>query len=815
MTTEVQGLSSQDVLERRKRGLGNQAPVKTSRSYGMILRENVFNPVNNVIYILGIALVIMGQPGDAVVAVMVILINVVISAVQEVRAKRTLDRIALLTRPKISVIRDGREQTVDPGEIVVGDFLLARPGDQIVVDGRVSAGGRTEMDESLLTGESDPVQKNVGDEVHSGSFCLTGSMIYQAEKVGLESMAQKVTASARAFRRMLTPLQREVTLVLRVLLLIVLYFEVILAINTVTKDIPLVESVRMSVVITSLAPSGMLLAIALAYALGAVRIAGKGALVQQSNAIESLSNVDVLCLDKTGTLTANRFLFHSVSPLGISEVELQRWLGDFAQNTSAGNRTTDAIAAALPGQKRNVRSEVPFSSERKWSALVFDDADIKGSFVLGAPEMLQPALNTPLNLEDVIKGWTEKGLRVLLLARSFRMLEDSQDSGSPKLPEDLSPLGFVVLSDELRPEAQRTLVEFSQAGVQLKIISGDNAQTVASLAMQAGFSPDVRMISGPDLSNLDPTKLEAVAEETTIFGRITPQQKEAIIQGLRQRGHYVAMIGDGVNDVLSLKRANLAIAMQGGSQAARSVADMVLLNDSFAVLPSAVREGQRIVVGMQNILKLFLSRVFYIVILVLSTSLIGGFPLVPKQNSLLAFFTTGITTAALALWAKPELRPRGSLLRRLLHFVIPAGLTLSVMALVLFLFYTLAFERSLVVNNLPTNLTGTWHLAVAQTVLTHFLMLTGLLLVIFVVPPTPFWAVAEKLSEDWRPTLLSIFLIVLYGLFLLITPLREFFDLVELRLADYAFIAGAAVYWVLLARAAWRWKLVDKFLKVE
>jgi cation-transporting ATPase E len=806
------GLTTQQVLERRAQGLGHHAPTRTSRTYQEIIRENVFTFINNVLFLLGITLTVLGKFSDAVVAVGLILINVLVSVVQEIRAKRTLDRIALLTRPTATAIRDGQEHVVDPNEIVIGDMLLVKAGDQIVVDG-ILVDGRMDVDESLLTGEADLVSKKASDKVYSGSFCTQGSAYFEVQKVGEESLAHQITEGARAFRRVLTPLQQQINLVLRVLLLVAFYLELLLAIRTVLDKIPFVESVKMSVVIIGLVPNGLFLAISVAYALGAVRIAGKGALIQQSNAVESLSNVDVLCLDKTGTLTANRIRFEAVYPVVVSKDELLQVLGDFATNVSFGNRTNAAIAEACPGKKRKVLDEVPFSSEREWSALALDAPKWHGIYVLGSLEALQPALHETTDsvvwggkaLEAQARAWAERGLRVLLFAHLPDRFTLHDKNGQPSLPKGLIPLGLICLSDELRPEARQTLEAFAKAGVALKIISGDNPVTVAALARQAGLSKDARLISGLDLAKMDTGQFVQAAEQCTIFGRITPQQKQNLVRTLRDRGHYVAMIGDGVNDVLSLKQANLGIAMQSGSQATRGVADIVLMGDSFGVLPFAVREGQRIINGMQDILKLFMTRVLYVTLLVLSVGTFGGFPFEPKNISILTFFTVGLPTIALAAWARPEVVRRVNLIRRLLHFVLPAGVTISLFGLGVFLTYFIpAYETS---RNLESAALG-----VPQTAMTAFTILCGLLLIVFVEPPSKFWAGGDKPSHDIRPTILAVISLITYVIVLLTPSVRDFFELSVLWWWDYAIIVVIAMAWGATLRYIWRSRLLERFL---
>jgi cation-transporting ATPase E len=564
----------------------------------------------------------------------------------------------------------------------------------------------------------------------------------------------------------------------------------------VVKGLPVVESVQVAAVIATLVPQGLFAMITIAYAMGAVRIAGKGALVQQANAVESLSNVSVLCLDKTGTLTTNRIQLHALHPVGMSEAELCGFLADYVASGSSGNRTTEAIGEVCKGQARRVCEEVPFSSARKWSGLAFDDGALQGVYVLGAPEILEPSLQSDGELSRQADEWAALGLRVLLLAHQPEMVPLHDGDEQPQLPSELIPVGAVSLSDELRPEAQTTLRDFAEAGVQLKIISGDNPQTVAALTRQAGLGADGRVISGLELAKMDEAQLALTAEEATIFGRITPQQKEQLVRVLRNKGYYVAMIGDGVNDVLSLKQAQLGIAMQSGSQATRSVADIVLLNDSFAVLPGVLREGQRIVNGMQDIVRLFLTRTFYVTLLVLGTAIVGvAFPVTPKHNSILALLTVGIPTLALAIWARPD-APPSSLLRNVSHFVFPAAFTVAVAAIGVYLVY----------------LRATDDVALARTALTTTTVWCGLLLILFVEPPTPAWVGGDELSGDRRPAFLALAMLALFGVIMGVPTLREAFELVPLRGLDLALIGGVVILWGLVLRLVWRQRLFERWL---
>jgi cation-transporting ATPase E len=799
ITGKIKGLSESEVLARRARGEGNDVAFQASRSYVQILRQNAFTFINSVLFAIGTVLILMGRVGDAVVTAGLVLLNVIVGVVQEGRAKRTLDQIALLTRPKATVIREGNEHELDPSEIVLGDILVLRPGNQVVVDGRVVGGGRFDVDESLLTGESDLIPKGTGDEVYSGSFCVTGSGMYEAQKVGADSHANQLTAGARAFRQVKTPLQRNIDFVIRVLIFLASQLAILLILSLVIHGAPAVESIQVAAVIATLVPQGLFAMIIIAYALGAVRIAGKGALIQQSNAVESLSNVTLLCLDKTGTLTTSRIRLNEIEPLEAEHDDLRRVLADYIASISDRNPTAEAITAIGDGRKRHVREEVSFSSAWKWSALTLDDGDLSGVYVLGAPEILKSHLRADADLGTKIDEWTASGLRVLLFAHRSQLVSLYDDNGEPRMPENLVPMAILGFTDELRTDAQETLRGFADAGIELKVISGDNPHTVAAVARQAGMVSERMVVSGLQLDDMDDVHLAELSKETVVFGRITPLQKERLVRIFKESGEYVAMIGDGVNDVLSLKQAHLGIAMQSGSQATRGVADIVLLDDSFSVLPTAFSEGQRIVNGMQDIVRLFLTRTFYVTLLILGVAIVGvAFPITPKHNAVLALLTVGIPTLALAIWARPA-RPPRSLLRSVSHFVFPAAFTVAVVALAVYLIYLQTTDDA----------------HIARTALTTFTVLCGLLLIPFVEPPTQAWVGGDKLSGDRRPALLALALLALFSLIVLLPVSRDFFELALLRPLDYALIALAVVVWAAALRFIWRRRLFEWWLGIE
>lgn len=837
---QISGLSSSEAQARRQRGLGNTVSLATSRSYGDILLENVFNPVNVVLYVIGSGMVLIGDLRSALFTVGLVIVNAVVGVIQEARAKRQLDRIALLARAPVTVWRDGRPQALDPAELVQGDILEIRAGDQIPVDGPVIGEGRIEVDESSLTGESDLVPKMTGQEVLSGSFCVTGATQIEAARVGEASFANKLTAAARKFQVQRTPLQREINRLLRILVLIVLYQMVLLALALFVLPIRLEIFLSGAAVITGMVSAGLLTVITLNYSWGAVRIGRRGGLVQQINAVESLSNVTVLCSDKTGTLTTNRLSFHAVFPVGIDGDRLRTWLADFAASASAPNKTSQAISTGLGGVKRKVVDEVPFASARKWSAAAFaDDGDgrrpaMRGVFVLGAAEVLQERLRLDVAADRQLQTWTEAGLRVLVFAHNAHETSLHDATGAAILPP-LTLLGVVSLSDELRPHLRETLADFMAHGVRLKIISGDNPQTVAALARQAGLTGELKLISGPELSRMTPAQFEAAAAQANIFGRITPQQKEMLVETLRRQGEYVAMIGDGVNDVLSVKKADMGIAMQSGSSATRSVANMVLLGDSFEALPYAFAEGQRIINSVHNILKVYLVTVFSLALLVIATAALQiGFPYSASQNTLLSFFARGAPPVALALWARPGATKSG-VYQGILHFTLPAAITIALFGLAVYMgaFFLIqndlahivitpemiaGFERYAGVAydiSTPEAFRASATLLSAQTALTGFTVLTGVLLMVFALPPTRWFVGGADYSGDRRPAILAGILIIAYAGLQLIEPLAAAFQLAPLPGEIYIGIIAMTGLWVIVQRQVWRAAWFERFLDLE
>jgi cation-transporting ATPase E len=789
------GLSESEALARRARGLGNDAHITSGRTYVDIIRENALSVVNVLLMAIAVVLVVLGLLGDAAVTAVLVVLNVVVGVFQEVRAKRSLDRLSVLTRPTAVIVRDGQERTVDPAEAVLGDLLIVRRGDQLLLDGVVTAGSM-EVDESLLTGESDRIPKRVGDEVLSGSFCVSGEATFQATRVGAESFANQLTAGARAFREDPTPIQRDVARVMRAMSILVGVTAIPVAIALWLRfgTLPAIEAARSAAVLVALVPQGLVVMVTVTYALAIIRLAGDKALIQRASAVESMSRVDVLCLDKTGTLTTPNIEIAGLEVLTGDEAEARDALGSMVASQTLATRSSEAVAAALPGSVRPVGEEVTFSSELRWSGLRF--ADDGSAWAMGAPEVLLPLLGPGAaeGLMARVSAWAADGLRVLLFVRLPGGTGVVGADGAPRLQKGLEPRLLVALREQLRADARATLARFDAAGVRLKLISGDNPETVAALARQVGLSLDGAAISGLDLEPLDDAALADAVARGSVFGRVPPSLKARLVNALRDRGHWVAMVGDGVNDVLPLKQAHLGISMQSGSQATRAVADMVLLEDSFAALPEAVLEGQRIISGMQDSLHLFLARALYMSLVILGAALLGLLmPVSPRHNTVLALVTVGIPALFLAFWARPA-RPGLDSLRRILRLIIPPSVACAAIAVPLYAWYARMGDLDL-----------------ARTAFTSFAVLCGLGLLPLLEPP-----VGESMSgadadgADVRPTLLAVGLLGVYAAFFAVAPAREFFELAPLALGDVVLLAALAVAWALLTLAFWRIRLVAR-----
>ena len=668
------GLSSAEAA-RRLEQRGPARPAVGGLTYRAIIRRNVFTLFNLVLAACAVALIATGQLADLLFAA-VLVVNSGIGIVQELRAKRALDRLALLAAPRARVVRDNAERMIGVDDVVVGDAILLRPGDQVVADGRLLEARGIQVDESILTGESDPDARRVGDNVQSGSFCVAGSGIYEAERVGADAYANELTDVAREDRRELSPLQVSINKLLRLMVALMIPISILLVYALRVHDVETREAVSTAVAgIVSLVPEGLVLLASLVFAVAAARVGRRGALVQRLPAVEALAGLDVVCLDKTGTLTDGTLAVEEVLPLsGADERDVRAHLGAFAASLGARNPTADALHAQIAGEVWGVRLEVPFSSRWKWSGIVFDDG---GEFVLGAPEVLvQMDADPQLAREVAVRQ--EQRLRVLVFARTHGLAEPAGD-GEPFLPA-LTPLALLALSERMRPDAATTVAYLRRSGVEVKIISGDGPATVAAVARAAGIETEGRVTTGAELPQ-DAGALRRSALDNTVFARVQPEDKRQLVEALRRGGRRVGMGGDGVNDVPALKECDVAVALGSGSQLAKGVADVVLVSESFEAIPFAIEEGRKILRNVQRVAKLFVAKSVFAAVLILTVGVGGGsYPFLPRQLSLAAAITVGIPAFALALAPAAQAPPR-AFMKDVAAFAIPAGIVLAIAVL--------------------------------------------------------------------------------------------------------------------------------------
>jgi cation-transporting P-type ATPase E len=766
---QYSGLTSAQVAQRVARGETNDTGRRTSRPVSEIIRANVLTRFNAIVAVLAAVVLVTGHPQDALFG-LVIVANTGIGVVQELRAKRTLDRLAVLGEQPVRVVHDGVETALRPQDIVLGDLILVGPGERIMVDGEVTGGTGLEVDESLLTGETDTVAKKPGDQVLSGSFVVSGSGAFTATRVGRNAYAARLEGEASVFSLARSELMAGINRFLRLITWVIVPVAILLTVSQLAYahgNFPDAVAGAVAGIITMI-PEGLVLLTSVAFAVGVIRLGRRQCLVQELPAIEVLARVDVLCLDKTGTLTEPGMELDQVieltpgvpartvlaSLLGAEEkpnatmqaiasgltirpargaladgsvAETARAAEASADAAPANGSSTDGTSAdgtpadwasagrasaeeILPGEIPALAGApsgatrwqpvqvVPFSSARKWSGVVFADAGpASGGWVLGAPDVLLPP-GDPAREQAEAKA--ADGLRVLVLGRA-----DPAGLGDPGRPGpdglQVEAAVLFVLRQRLRPEARRTLAYFAEQAVAVKVISGDSAVSVGAIARQLGIGGAEHPVDARDLPSGEPAgpvpdgradgaglaepELAALAgqlEANSVFGRVTPRQKQIFVTALQSRGHTVAMTGDGVNDVLALTRADLGVAMGSGSGATRAVAKIVLMDDNFATLPHVVAEGRRVLGNVERVASLFLTKTVYAVLLSIATAVVGlaaiagleglRFPFLPRHLTLISTLTIGVPAFVLAL-APSAQRVAPGFVSRVLRFAIPAG----------------------------------------------------------------------------------------------------------------------------------------------
>jgi magnesium-transporting ATPase (P-type) len=761
-----QGLSSA-TAKKRLRELG-PPPESSSRSTSSIVAGNVFTLFNAIIGAFFVLDLGLGLYADSIFGLIAV-INSYIGIRQELKAKRTLDELAVLVAPHAKVLRDGAIVELLAEEVVPGDLVQIGPGDQLVADGEVTGSRGLTLDESMLTGEADGVRKEAGDRALSGSFCISGSGQYVIDAVREQSYAGKLAGEARAFRHPPSPLQGEVNRVIVACLYAMAPLAILLLITLKLRNTDLVEAAQTATAgLVTLVPEGLVLLMSVTFAVAAVRLAGKHVLVQQMSATESLAAVDTICVDKTGTLTDGELRLVGVEVAeGIDAKAAHAALGRFAASAGDRNRTLEVIAERFPGEAGRVSGEVAFSSEWKWSGLRIGST----SYVLGAPDVLGEAgaLSLPPDLATVLERETSAGRRVVAFGEASDPLpDDPAAAGAPTL----APVALVVLEETLRPDAAETVAFMRQENVDLKLISGDARATVTAVAAAVGVPKDAGVIEGHELPQ-DEEALARAALSNTVFCRIKPEQKRDLVGALSASGRYTAMIGDGVNDVPALKRARMAVAMGSGTQVTKGVADVVLLKDEFARLPQAVGEGRRIARNIHRLGRLYLTKSVYAAALILLVAIPGwAFPFLPRHLTLAAFLTIGVPSFVLALLPSDGPLYRGRLLRALGAFAVPAGLATALGSILSFFLVDTVFGGSLEAGRTAATTTlvvlglsfvlllergpGREHIAIQSNMLVLVLSLGGLFAGILALPPLRDFFEMEVLSSaQWFLALLS------------------------------------------------------------
>ena len=733
------GLTDEQVNERIAEGKVNADENPNTRTYKQIIKENTLTFFNFLNIVLLVLVLLVGSYKNAFF-VCIIVINTLIGIAQEIRAKKTIDKLAILTARKSVVIREGQKWTVPTEELVLDDIVCLKTGDQVPADAKVLEGS-VEVNESLLTGESDNLPKNVGDELFSGSFVTSGEASCQIIHVGKDNYAAQITSEAKEFKRHNSELKNSLNAILKVISIIIvpigalLFYKQYYIVGDTFRD----SVVSMVAGVLGMIPEGLVLLTSVALTLGALVLANKKTLVQELYCIETLARVDTLCLDKTGTITEGTMCVERVEPYentvetvnatetessektdksadtagkSIEETETDSAFGNKISSIMCNmmyvlkdqNATIDALRKRFPAkQDMTLKHVIPFSSDRKYSGAVFEE---KGTYLMGAAQFLFPEDNQELTAR--CQKYAEEGLRVLVLAHSEQMTEETE------LPEGLKPLALMLLTDVIREEAPDTLAFFDSQEVDLKVISGDDPVTVSAIAKRAGLKNAENYVDATTLTTEE--ELQDAVAQYSVFGRVTPQQKKAMVQALQSQGHTVAMTGDGVNDVLALKEADCSIAMAQGSDAAKNIANVVLLDSNFASMPHIVNQGRRVVNNIRTAASMFLIKTMFSVMLSLLTIFFGNtYPFEPIQMSLISACAVGIPTFLLAQENNYE-KIDHTFLRHVFINAFPAALTISSCVFAIMLVCQNVYHSTDMLNTACVLVTGWNYMAALKTV---------------------------------------------------------------------------------------------------
>ncbi len=759
------GLSAAEVEERSARGLVNVTTDESRRTVAHIVRANILTRFNAILGGLLVVVLVIGEYRDALFGI-VLVTNALIGIVQELRAKVTLDRLTVVSAPRVRVVRDGSVVEVVAEAVVSGDVVEVATGDQLPVDGIVLLSHQLEVDESLLTGERDPVLAAPADRLLSGSFVVAGEGRYVATEVGDQAYAAGLAREAKRFTTVRSELRQGTDTILRIGTWVLLPVGVLLVVSQLRSSSSVPDALRSSVAgVGAMIPEGLVLLTSMAFAVGVIRLGRRGALIQELPAVEVLARVDVVCVDKTGTLTEGSLHVTGIERRdgGPADDAVLGALGALVAAEARPNASLRAIAEVGTDPGWELEAATPFSSTRKWSGASFRG---HGTWLLGAPDVL---LEGDEPMRDRVESLAAGGVRVLLLAHT--------DAGASEVSAPPEPVALVVLEERVRPDAAGTVAYFAEQGVAVKVISGDHPATVGAIAARVGVPGADAPVDARTLPE-DPDELADIVEAASVFGRVQPHQKRAMVRALQRRGHVVAMTGDGVNDVLALKDSDMGVAMGSGSGATRGVAQLVLLDDSFASLPAVVAEGRRVIANVERVANLFVTKSVYAALLALAVGIAQlPFPFYPRHLTIISTLTIGIPAFFLAL-APNSARSRPGFAARVARFAIPAG---TVAATATFAGYALAGRQPGV------------RLVEERTTAVIVLFLIGLWVLGILARPLNGWKVALIGSMS------VAFLVTLA------TPgVREFFDL-RLPSAVVAFAGvGLAATAIALLELGWQ-----------
>jgi cation-transporting ATPase E len=891
---KINGLSEVEADERKIEGQDNTLYFKPRRTRREIWRENVLSIFNlSLVGLAGVQL-LFGRPQDALLSIGVLALNIGLNVFQESFARMRIKDLLQKTHPRVTVIRDGKTRSIDANDIVVDDMVAFGPGDELLADGMLVHQDNLVIEESMLGVGDRRAIKEDGELVFAGSFCVSGRAVYQVQKVGRDRFITTLIEDSPETKERLTPIEKVVNNVLRILLVVVAIFTVLLISTYLNLDLPIPEELYNEIagIIFGLAPAGLYFMIIVTYAASTADIAKIGALVNRARSVETMAQVNTICFSREGILTGFRVDMEAITgddeEESFTESRISQILGDYARSTNLDNQLIRSMANSFEGNLREAVDEAPFLSVYGWNALTFEDPDLEGVFVLGAPAALEPYLTQGGGYEDLTTKDEPNQVRKVfsrfggLFSRSDQNPDENNDSengaeiptepskqdapahedpvdapptdeasqkrgffrrmltrftksddvqsldeekqeaqagrtiellftyypdpspifdesGKPQFPTPLIPLCTLTFDEQLRPDAVEGVKKFVRSGIGIKIFTDERPQQVANLLARVGLQDMAsNMVSGDELSSMGKEDRTQAALDNATFLQLTPQQMGEVVKDLRSSGEYVAVIGNSVNDVPAMRAANLSLAHQRGSQAAQSVADILLLENSPGVIEKVLDKGQRIVNGLLDILKLYLTQVFYLTLLIIAIQLVGfGFPFRGIQLTVISVVTITIPSLGLTLWAQSGVLYGKSLRKSLTHFVLPTSLTISIAATFIFFYF-----KNTTGDNEYTHLT-----------ITYALVFIGLIVVLFLRPPTRILSGGAPVSDDRRISMMVLVLFVLFFVTVAITVAVPFLQ--ETLLLDwlnsgndYLVIALVVIVWAISLLVIWRiWRL--------